>query len=421
MGLSMIVINAVFSLKKISIINRVRIIMKNRDTIFTFILENKSFIFISGLAVLIAIFIVISIMNTFLLLVGLNVIVSTGSPTLFLYTIFAKIVSIKLLVALIVSIITKQFKLEYVSLSIISVISMVLFGSINYYYLIPYVKGIMSLSLTNTINGFNKLSLFTYSTSCKDYNSENLAKGLYSVLITFPIIGRYVESFMISYNNRIFSPFIRSYNNPFKFTVNVYPLTSISKFNNKYMYKIVANKLFSLYLYEGMMDSLELQWKINDRSPSTALVLDFPFTYRNITSNVKWICSDQIMDLYSTVKDNSFENIRSYTKTTSNTFSPNLYNSLDFIRNNYNSSSLNKDKYLQGFTKVILCTDDYIEKSDVSIIHEVEQQLYTKLLLGTTEELLRLYNLVGRIYKPHIQLGVVCTKIRNFFYHVIVD
>lgn len=73
------------------------------------------------------------------------------------------------------------------------------------------------------------------------------------------------------------------------------------------MFRIVENKFSALYLYDDTADSLELQLRTNIIKNSTALIPDFASIYSNFTWNVRLICSDQIVDIYSTVKKNSIE------------------------------------------------------------------------------------------------------------------
>jgi len=318
---------------------------------------------------------------------GLGITVDTSSLTIFLYTFFPKVISIKLSLITIFCYITKELKIDTLSLTLSSVIFMVLLGSVNYYWVMPYVKVIMFLGFTKLDNILTRICLLVENSAIKANDTQSLAEGIYNIITKFPIIGRYLESFRISNNNNynnISSPFKRSYHNPFKYKVNVYPLASISRFNNQFMFRIIENKFSALYLYEGTVDSLELQLRKNYMSHTTALISDFPSIYSNFTCNVKLICSDQIVDIYSTVKNNSLEqfylermNIEKFAykspnlykgnsdivnlssdKKSSNSFLANSYDSLDFIRN-YNISPPNQNNDIQVFMEQGFSSYDY--------------------------------------------------------------
>ena len=370
-GLSMIILGLINSQETQSLHDK-----------FLFITKNKDIFFIFGLAMVFVIFTV----NILLFLVGLGILVETGSITLFIYTFFSKVISIKLILLFIFCSITKEFKLHNVSLSLSSVIFMILLGSANYYYVIPYVKVIMSLGLTKLYNIFTQICLLVENSTIKTDYHETLTEGIYNILVKFPIIGRYLELFKISHKNYkdIHSPFRMFYHNPFKYKVNIYPLAAISKFNNKFMFTIVENKLAVLHLYGVTVDSLELQWKKNYMNYTTALTYHLPFTYNNFACNGKLICSDQMVDIYSTVKNNSLElfylertnlekfsykspnlykgnsdiaNLSSYKKS-DNSFLASSYDSLDFIRN-YHISPPNQNNSLQVFMQQGFSNDHY--------------------------------------------------------------
>ena len=134
---------------------------------------------------------VIFTVNMLLIILGLGITVDTSSFTLFLYTFFpvcfffyikkeTKVISIKLILILIFCSITKEFKLDNVSLSLSSVIFMVLLGSVNYYCVMPYVKLIMSLGLIKLDNIFTRVSLLKDSSIIAN-NNQTLAEGFYNI------------------------------------------------------------------------------------------------------------------------------------------------------------------------------------------------------------------------------------------------
>jgi hypothetical protein len=204
-------------------------------------MENKKELLILGLARLFLIFTV----NMLLSIVGLGITVDTSSFTLFLYTFFPKVISIIFIINLILCYLTKEFKLDNVSLSLSSVIFMVLLGSVNYYCVMPYVKLIMSLGLIKLYNIFTRVILFIQDSRYIPNNNKTLAEGFYNIMAKCPFIGKYFKSFGMNkiYSNYILSTFRLTYKNGFKNIINTYPLTKVSKFTAVFIPKITENKL----------------------------------------------------------------------------------------------------------------------------------------------------------------------------------
>lgn len=214
-GLPMILIGLLHSRKTMSIKDK-----------FLFIVENKKKLFILGLTILLA----ISALYMLLFILGLGITVDTSSVTLFLYTFFPKLINIRLILIFITCSITKEFKLDNVSLSLSSLIFMMVLGSVNYYYVLPYFKVIMFLGLTKLNNLLSHIYLADYS-AMKTTSNQSLAEGIYNILTKFPIIGRFFNSFRsYDYNYNISSPFRSSYDGVIKNKINIYPFTKISKF-----------------------------------------------------------------------------------------------------------------------------------------------------------------------------------------------
>ena len=122
--------------------------------------------------------IVIFIINILLVLLGLGITVDITSPTLFLYTLFPKVICIKLVLTFIFCNITKEFKLNNMSLSLSSVILMFLLGSVNYYYLTPYVKVIMSSGLTKLDDIVRRVCLLIENPVIKANHTQSLDEGI---------------------------------------------------------------------------------------------------------------------------------------------------------------------------------------------------------------------------------------------------
>lgn len=116
-------------------------------------------------------FIFIFIINVLLFLCGINVSINTTNLALFCYTIFCRVVLIKLVVALVISAYTRKFKLAHFSLSVPSVVIIFTLGGFNCYYLIPFINFTLELSLTNATYMFNKTNLLISNTSSKIFDS----------------------------------------------------------------------------------------------------------------------------------------------------------------------------------------------------------------------------------------------------------
>jgi len=160
-GLNMIIIGLLNNRKTLSI----------KDN-FLFIMKNKEQLFIIALTMFLAIF----ILNVLLFILGLGIIVDTSSLTLFLYTFFPKVINIRLILIFIICSITKEFKLDNVSLSLSNLILMMVLGSVNYYYVLPYFKSIMFLGLTNISNLLSRI-YFAECSAIKANSSQSLADG----------------------------------------------------------------------------------------------------------------------------------------------------------------------------------------------------------------------------------------------------
>lgn len=290
-GLAMIIIGLLHSRKTMSIKDK-----------FLFIVENKKKLFIIGLTMLLA----ISALNMLLFILGLGITVDTSSLTLFLYTFFPKLINIRLILIFITCSITKEFKLDNVSLSLSSLIFMMLLGSVNYYYVLPYFKVIMFLGLTKLNNLLSRIYLADYS-AIKATSNQSLAEGIYNIITKFPIMGRLFTSFRsYNYNYNILSPFRSSYNEVIKNNINIYPLTKISKFTRIDLFTNVEKRIELFYLYKGNINSLEALLK-NDSLYLRDLISHFVSSYSNLTCKINLTCADQIVNIYTTFKNGHLE------------------------------------------------------------------------------------------------------------------
>jgi hypothetical protein len=290
-GLSMIIIGLLHSRKTMSIKDK-----------FIFIVENKKKIFILGLTMLLA----ISAINILLFILGLGITVDTSSVTLFLYTFFPKLINIRLILIFITCSITKELKLDNVSLNLSSLIFMMVLGSVNYYYVLPYFKVIMFLGLTKLDNLLTRIYLVDHSASLTN-STQSLAEGIYNIITKFPIIGRFFNSFRsYDYHCYISSPFRSSYNEVIKNKINFYPLTKISKFTRIDLFTNVEKRIELFYLYKGNLNCLEALLK-NDSLYLRDLISHFVSSYSNLTCKINLTCADQIVNINTTVKNGHLE------------------------------------------------------------------------------------------------------------------
>lgn len=291
LGLSMILIGLLPSRKTMSIKDK-----------FLFIVENKKKLFIIGLTMLLA----ISALNMLLFILGLGITVDTSSVTLFLYTFFPKLINIRLILIFITCSITKEFKLDNVSLSLSSLIFMMLLGSVNYYYVLPYFKVIMFLGLTKLNHLLSRIYLTDYS-AMKTTSNQSLAEGIYNIITKFPIMGRLSSSFRsYGYNYNILSPFRSSYNELIKYKINIYPITKISKFTKIDLFTNVEKRIELFYLYKGNINSLEALLK-NDSLYLRDLISHFVSSYSNLTCKINLTCADQIVNINTSFKNGHLE------------------------------------------------------------------------------------------------------------------
>jgi hypothetical protein len=295
-GLAMILIGLLHSRKTISIKDK-----------FLFIVENKKKLFIIGLTMLLA----ISALNMLLFILGLGITVDTSSVTLFLYTFFPKVINIRFILIFITCSITKEFKLYNVSLSLSSLIFMMVLGSVNYYYVLPYFKVIMFLGLTKLNNVLSRIYLADYS-AMKATSNQSLAEGIYNIITKFPMMGRLFTSFRsYVYNYNILSPFRSSpfrssYNEVIKNNIHFYPLTKISKFTRIDLFTNVEKRIELFYLYKGNINSLETLLKDNSLY-LRYLISHFVSSYSNLTCKINLTCADQIVNINTSIKNGHLE------------------------------------------------------------------------------------------------------------------
>jgi hypothetical protein len=85
-------------------------------------MDNKKELFYFVLAILFLLFFALFIINTILFILGLGIIVNTSSYTLFIYTLFPKMISMKLVITFFSCCVSKELKLANFALSLPSII-----------------------------------------------------------------------------------------------------------------------------------------------------------------------------------------------------------------------------------------------------------------------------------------------------------
>jgi len=184
---------------------------------------------------------------------------------------------------------------------------MVLLGSVNYYYVMPCVKFIILLGLPKLENILTRICFLVENLAIKPNDTQGLAKGIYNIIIKFPIIGRFLESFRGNKNNyNRSSPFRLFYTDIIKNKMNISPLTKISKFTTIHIATIVENKVELSYSYKGNISDLEVLLK-NHSLYFTGLISNFVSNYSNITYKINLRCTDQIVCINTTFKNGHIE------------------------------------------------------------------------------------------------------------------
>jgi len=245
-------------------------------------------------------FIFIFILNIFLILCGLGVSISTLNLTSFFYTLFCKVVLIRIVVTLVISAYTKQFSLNSFSLSVSSVIFIFILAGINFYYIIPLVKFIIGLGLTNATNMFNRISLFIENTGGKNSNSESLAKGLNKILTKLPLLGRYLKStvkgLIVDNSKNRSSPFRINPKYLIRNIMPVYPLIKLSRFTTIFIPQIVSGEWKASFEYKGTLTELAIIFNSN-RVYLTDVISKFICKHSNLQCKVKILCNNSIVNL----------------------------------------------------------------------------------------------------------------------------
>jgi hypothetical protein len=338
---------------------------KNLSTIdiFIFIINNKKFLFFFWLGLLLLGFGV----NIFLYILGLGVTVDTSSLTLFIYTFFSKVISIKLILILILCSITKEFKLDNVSLSLTTVIFMVLFGSVNYYYIMPYLKVIIFLYLTKLDNVFTRVCFLLEYLAIKNYRTQSFAEGLFNIITKTPFIGRLLHVFALllePFYNHNFYDYYKRYN-PFKVSnygifknkINIFPLTpKISKFTIIHIATILVSDKILLYRDKANINPSGLKVPfVNNTLYLKDVMYNLICNHYYITYNINLKCTDTVFNIATTFKNENFENKHVensifthnswelYSSKPSNYVYSDVDSVIDYLDDLINKSTCNKD------------------------------------------------------------------------------
>ena len=229
-------INDLFlSKKSMSLEERLDYLLKNLHLIFTFIIG-------------------IFFINTLLFLLGIGIMIDTSTLPLFIYTLLAKITSIRLLFILFISSVTKEFKAEYLSISVFTVIVMGILAVFNFHFVLPYLNIIGSFVLERLGATYTNTCNFADRTAIKFSNHKGLLEGIYRIVNAFPIFHKILKLFNTlqeTNTSNVLSTFRVTKSNPFKFIHKVTPLTKLSKFSPINIAETIPNKLDLYISYKG--------------------------------------------------------------------------------------------------------------------------------------------------------------------------
>jgi hypothetical protein len=293
---------------------------KNTKDFLVDIQKNKkdSCILLGVLALIgVAILLVICIVNSLLFMLGLGIVVNTTSTAMFLYTFLAKVTSIRVVLTIIICSITKEIKIEYMSVSIPSLLLMVTLGWLNFFYIIPCLYPLV-LTYYSSLSSFytNLLIINNLPSFCEILNI--IGNGLYDILIKFPMFGRYVGGFFSSLKatNNVYvdSPFRNHITPLVKKVIPIYPFNKISKFTPITFPRMVENHVEVSYLFETHVNNFKL-FLSNNSEVIKVYVSDLAFEYCNLTLSLKVGLEDQTTNIKASFKNGCLE---SYTVESTN-------------------------------------------------------------------------------------------------------
>jgi hypothetical protein len=293
---------------------------KNTKDFLVDIRKNKRIFFIFlGILVFIgvAIILVICLINSVLFMLGLGIVVNTTSIGMFLYTFLAKVTSIRVVLTIIICSITKKINLQHISLTISSLLLMVTLGSLNYFYIVPYLYPLVLTNLSTLYSFYTNILITNNLTSfCEILNI--IGNGLYDILIKFPMLGRYVGGFFSSLKatNNVYvdSPFRNHITPLVKKVIPIYPFNKISKFTPITFPRMVENHVEVSYLFETHVSNFRL-FLSNNSEVIKVYVSDLAFKYSNLNLRLKVGLEDQTTNIKASFKNGCLE---SYTVKSTN-------------------------------------------------------------------------------------------------------
>ena len=295
----MIINSLIFGNRSYSIYDKLLFIWNNKQYCLLFIWNSKKDL----LLILLTIWFLIIVINAMLFTVGLGIVVNTTSFKMFLYTFLAKVTSIRVVLTIIISSITKQLRIEHFSISISTVLFMSLLGGVNYFYLIPYINMLASPILAylgSKYLEYCSLVDFKYS-----YN-EDLVEGICNILNKFPIISKYLPLFTKQlYNTNtsyILSPFRLIYTKIIKVSNPFIPLTKLSKFTSITIATIIPNKADVFISYKGRIADISLLFR-----SFAADISKFVSNCSNLKCEINLTNTGEIVTINSVFKNLCFE------------------------------------------------------------------------------------------------------------------
>lgn len=230
--------------------------------------------------------------------------VDTTSLALFIYTLLAKITSIRLLFILFISSVTKEFKSEYLSISVFTVLFMGILAVFNFHFVLPYLNIIGSsvlarfgVTFTNKCNFVNNIGTMV--------SYKGLLEGIYNIINAFPLLQKIFKIINIlqgSNTTKMLSTFRLTYNNPFINIPNVIPLTKLSKFTSINIAEIIPNKLNVSISYKGNANDLTLMFR-----SFVAEISNLVSSYSKLDCNIHLTCPGEKITIHSVFENGNLQ------------------------------------------------------------------------------------------------------------------
>jgi hypothetical protein len=307
--ISSVINGLLFSRTKIGILSTLLYIWKNKKDYLLYIQNNKKDICILLLIMLLAIWLVIYVINTTLFMLGLGIVVDTTSTEMFFYTFLAKVTSIRAVLTIIIWSIKKEFSVEHISLSIISLLVMITLGWVNYLYIIPYIYPLVLTNLATLYSLYTNILIANNLPSLGEI-SNIVGNGLYDILKKFPVFGRYIDGFFSKLKSTnsgyVDSPFRNHITPLVKKVIVIYPFNIISKFTSINLPRILENHVEVSYEIKTHVNNFKV-FLVNNSQIIKDYVSSSVFKYSNLNLSLKVGLEDQTTNIKASFKNGCLE------------------------------------------------------------------------------------------------------------------